>query len=60
MPSQTQESNVISARVLWDRMVDKAITKYEYSGNYAQFVSTMQCLGFEREQVEELVMEDFE
>ena len=60
MPSQTQESNVISARVLWDRMVDKAITKYEYSGNYDQFLNTMERLGFERDQVEELVMEDME
>ena len=60
MPSQTQESNVISARVLWDRMVDKAITKYEYSGNYDQFIVTMERLGFEREQVEQLVMEDLE
>ena len=60
MPSQTQESNVISARVLWDRMVDKAITKYEYSGNYDQFLTTMERLGFERDQVEELVMEDME
>ena len=60
MPSQTQESNVISARVLWDRMVDKAITKYEYSGNYDQFLTTMERLGFEKDQVEELVMEDME
>ena len=60
MPSQTQESNVISARVLWDRMVDKAITKYEYSGNYDQFIVTMERLGFEREQVVELVMDDME
>ena len=60
MPSQTQESNVISARVLWDRMVDKAITKYEYSGNYDEFLTTMERLGFERDQVEELVMEDME
>ena len=58
MQSVTQESNVISPRVIWDLMVEKAITKYEYSGNYDQFLTTMERLGFERDQVEELVMED--
>ena len=60
MQSLTQESNVISPRVIWDLMVEKAITKYEYSGNYDQFLTTMERLGFERDQVEELVMEDME
>lgn len=60
MQSVTQESNVISPRVIWDLMVEKAITKYEYSGNYDQFLTTMERLGFERDQVEELVMEDME
>ena len=60
MQSVTQESNIISPRVIWDLMVEKAITKYEYSGNYDQFLNTMERLGFERDQVEELVMEDME
>jgi len=60
MQSVTQESNIISPRVIWDLMVEKAITKYEYSGNYDQFLTTMERLGFERDQVEELVMEDME
>ena len=60
MQSVTQESNIISPRVIWDLMVEKAITKYEYSGNYDQFLTTMERLGFEKDQVEELVMEDME
>ena len=60
MQSVTQESNIISPRVIWDLMGEKAITKYEYSGNYDQFLTTMERLGFERDQVEELVMEDME
>jgi len=53
-------NNIVPAREMWNRMVDNAIVKYEYSGNYDQFLTTMERLGFEKDQVEELVMEDME
>ena len=53
-------NNIVPAREMWNRMVDNAIIKYEYSGNYDQFLTTMERLGFEKDQVEELVMEDME
>jgi len=51
-------SNVISPRVFWDRMLDRAITKYEYSGQYDKFSTDMQRLGFTSEQVDELTSDD--
>ena len=53
-------NNIVPAREMWNRMVDNAIIKYDYSGNYDQFLTTMERLGFEKDQVEELVMEDME
>ena len=53
-------NNIVPAREMWNRMVDNAIIKYEYSGNYDQFLTTMERLGFEKDQVEELVIEDME
>jgi len=51
-------SNVISPRVFWDRMLDRAITKYEYSGQYDKFVTDMQRLGFTSKQVDDLTSDD--
>ena len=53
-------NKIVPAREMWNRMVDNAIIKYDYSGNYDQFLTTMERLGFEKDQVEELVMEDME
>tara|TARA_R110002012_G_scaffold33079_1_gene97186 strand:+ start:683 stop:856 length:174 start_codon:yes stop_codon:yes gene_type:complete len=53
-------NNIVPAREMWNRMVDNAIVKYEYSGDYDQFLTSMERLGFEKDQVEELVMEDME
>ena len=53
-------NNIVPAREMWNRMVDNASIKYEYSGNYDLFLSPMERLGFEKDQVEELVMEDME
>jgi hypothetical protein len=50
--------NVTSTRMFWDRMLDRTITKYEYSGQYDKFVTEMQRLGFTSEQVDELTSDD--
>jgi hypothetical protein len=52
--------NIIGPRVFWEKMLDKAITKYEYSGAYDTFVVDMQRLGFTTEQVEELLEDEEE
>ena len=44
--NQTSDQNVIGPRVMWQKMLDRAITKYEYSGAYDTFVDEMQRLGF--------------
>jgi len=52
--------NVIEPRVMWEKMLDRAITKYEYSGAYDKFVGDMQRLGFTTKQVEELLEDEDE
>ena len=54
------DQNVIGPRVMWDKMLDRAITKYEYSGAYDKFVDDMQRLGFTTEQVEDLLNDEEE
>ena len=51
---------VIGPRVMWDKMLDRAITNYEYSGAYDKFVDDMQRLGFTTEQVEDLLNDEEE
>jgi len=57
---QSREENVIDPRVMWEKMLDRAITKYEYSGAYDKFVVDMQRLGFSTKQVEELLEDEDE
>jgi len=57
---QSSEENVIEPRVMWGKMLDRAITKYEYSGAYDKFVVDMNRLGFTTEQVEELLEDEEE
>jgi hypothetical protein len=45
---------------MWEKMLDRAITKYEYSGAYDKFVVDMQRLGFSTKQVEELLEDEEE
>jgi hypothetical protein len=52
--------NIIGPRVFWEKMLDRAITKYEYSGAYDVFVVEMQRLGFTTEQVDELLEDEDE
>ena len=54
------DQNVIGPRVMWDKMLDRAITKYEYSGAYDKFVDDMRRLGFTTEQVEDLLNDEEE
>jgi hypothetical protein len=49
---------VVNPRVFWDRMLDRIITKYVYSGQYDKFSTDMQRLGFTTEQVEDLTSDD--
>ena len=58
--NQTSDQNVIGPRVMWQKMLDRAITKYEYSGAYDTFVDEMQRLGFTTEQVEDLLDDEEE
>ena len=57
---QSSEETVIGPRVIWEKMLDRAITKYEYSGAYDKFVADMQRLGFTADQVEGLLTDDDE
>ena len=57
---QSSEETVIGPRVIWEKMLDRAITKYEYSGAYDKFVADMQRLGFTADQVEDLLTDDEE
>ena len=57
---QSSEETVIGPRVIWEKMLDRAITKYEYSGAYDKFVADMQRLGFTADQVEDLLTDEEE
>ena len=57
---EQSDENVIGPRVMWEKMLDRAITKYEYSGAYDKFVVDMQRLGFSTKQVEELLEDEDE
>jgi|TARA_R110002073_G_scaffold211144_1_gene371507 hypothetical protein len=57
---QSSEETVIGPRVIWEKMLDRAITKYEYSGAYDKFVTDMQRLGFTADQVEDLLTDEEE
>tara|TARA_R110002072_G_scaffold244443_1_gene403751 strand:- start:286 stop:480 length:195 start_codon:yes stop_codon:yes gene_type:complete len=57
---QPSEETVIGPRVIWEKMLDRAITKYEYSGAYDKFVTDMQRLGFTADQVEDLLTDEEE
>ena len=54
------DQTVIGPRVMWEKMLDRAITKYEYSGAYDKFVVDMHRLGFTTKQVEELLEDEEE
>jgi hypothetical protein len=60
MVKEQSDENVIEPRVMWEKMLDRAITKYEYSGAYDKFVVDMQRLGFSTKQVEELLEDEDE
>lgn len=57
----SESSNVVDAsRMIWDRMVDKACTMYEYHCDLERFVDEMEKLGFEREEVIDLVNGEYD
>jgi|TARA_R110000744_G_scaffold320918_1_gene427056 hypothetical protein len=58
--------NVIEPRVMWDAMVERAFTKFEYSGNIDQFLLSMGRLGYDDKalarlrEIDEMHPEEFE
>lgn len=58
MSLQSPLNSVVGPRVLWDKMVNKAITHYEYSFDEARLIKDLGRLGFERDQVLEMLEDD--
>ena len=56
-----QTSNVVDiSRVVWDRQVDKAFSMYDYHCDLERLVDELERLGFDREEVIDLVNDQYD
>ena len=51
-------AEVIGPRVLWDKMVDRAITRFEYTLDEQRLINDLARLGFEEDQILEILADD--
>ncbi len=51
-------ADVIGPRVLWDKMVDRAITRFEYTLDEQRLINDLVRLGFEEDQISEILADD--
>ena len=52
MTCRMNKTNVIPSRIMWDRLVDRTLTLYEYDAtNDEEFLASMERLGYDREKV---------
>ncbi len=54
------DTSVIGPRVLWDKMVDKAITRFEYTMDEQRLINDLARLGFDEDQILEILADDEE
>ena len=56
MTCRINKTNIISGRVLWNRLLDKTLILYEYGAtNEEEFLASMGRLGFDKQTVTTLM-----
>ena len=51
-------SEVVNVREFWERKVDNAFMRFQYTGNEQQFVESLSRLGYDPQDIENLLVQD--